>query len=87
MTNLAWACPGCNLRKSDRVRALDPETAIVVDLFHPRRNVWEEHSRWEGHRLFGRTSVGRATINILGLNDTRRILIRRAEEIFELFPP
>jgi 5-methylcytosine-specific restriction endonuclease McrA len=33
--NLAWACPGCNLHKSDRVEVVDPETGAIVPLFNP----------------------------------------------------
>jgi hypothetical protein len=38
-------------------------------------------------QLEGRTSTGRATIAALKLNAERRLLIRRAEERFGLFPP
>src|SRR4051794_27297769 len=49
--NLAWSCPGCNLRKSDRTEAVDPTSGMVVALFHPRRDRWSDHFRWEGHRF------------------------------------
>jgi hypothetical protein len=86
-TNLALACPGCNLRKADRVEALDPETGAMVALFHPRHDPWSEHFRWEGHPLVGRTPRGRATVAVLDLNHPRRLLIREAEPTFGLFPP
>ncbi|HEV8718949.1 MAG TPA: HNH endonuclease signature motif containing protein [Candidatus Binatia bacterium] len=38
LDNLAWACPGCNLKKSNRVTAVDPATGADVRLLHPRRN-------------------------------------------------
>jgi hypothetical protein len=85
--NLAWACPGCNLRKSDRVEFLDPETGVDVPLFHPRKDHWPDHFCWEGYHLIGKTPPGRATILALDLNDARRLLIRCAEELFGLFPP
>jgi hypothetical protein len=85
--NLAWCCPSCNLRKSDRIEASDPETAAIVPLFHPRRNVWQEHFRWEGQLLEGRTPEARATIAALDLNHPRRLLIRQAEGLFGWFPP
>lgn len=43
LTNLAWACPGCNLRKSDRVNAKDPVSGTDVPVFHPRVHIWQEH--------------------------------------------
>jgi hypothetical protein len=84
--NLAWCCPSCNLHKSDRIEALDPQSGMMVPLFNPRRSSWSEHHRWEGHQLVGQTDVGRATVLALDLNHTRRILIRRAEERFAMFP-
>jgi hypothetical protein len=85
--NLAWCCPSCNLHKSDRSHATDPDTGQLAPLFHPRRNDWKDHFGWVGYRLTGRTASGRATVAALKLNADRRLLIRRAEEQFQLFPP
>jgi hypothetical protein len=87
LENLAWACPGCNLRKSDRVDALDPDTGRRAALFNPRVQRWSEHFRWDGHRVVALTPTGRATVATLELNHPRRMLIRQAEELFALFPP
>jgi hypothetical protein len=87
LENLAWACPGCNLGKADRVEAPDPQTGRAVALFNPRRDAWTDHFRWEGHEIVALTSAGRATLAALDLNRPRRVLIRRAEEMFGLFPP
>jgi HNH endonuclease len=87
LENLASACPGCNLRKSDRTEIPDPETGKVVLLFHPRANEWSEHFVWQGHPMIGLTPVGRAAVAVLDLNHPRRLLVRRAEELFGLFPP
>ncbi len=87
MENLAWSCPGCNLRKSDRIEVRDPDSGDIVPLFHPRSDRWSEHFRWEGYLLIGKTPVGRATASALDLNHSRRLLIRQAEELFGLFPP
>jgi HNH endonuclease len=84
--NLAWSCPGCNLRKADRTQAPDPHSGTVVSLFNPRTDRWSEHFQFEGYRLVGQTPVGRATLWLLDLNHSRRILIRQAEELFGLFP-
>jgi HNH endonuclease len=87
LDNLAWSCPGCNLSKSDRVEAVDPESGTLVPLFHPRTDRWSEHFRFDGYYLIGQTAVGRATLLALDLNHPRRRLIREAEELFALFPP
>jgi hypothetical protein len=87
LDNLAWACPGCNLRKSDRVEAVDPESGAVVMLFLPRRDSWSAHLNWDDYHVVGLSASGRATIAALELNHERRIRIRQAEQMFGLFPP
>ena len=87
LENLAWACPGCNLRKADRVDALDADTGLQAELFNPRTQDWPEHFRWDGHRVVALTATGRVTVAALELNHPRRILIRQAEKLFSLFPP
>src|SRR5689334_3163854 len=56
LDNLAVACPGCNLHKSDRTHVIDPDSSSTVPLFNPRTDLWDEHFGWEGYRLVGRTS-------------------------------
>ncbi len=85
--NLALACPGCNLKKSDRVSATDPDSGTEVSLFHPRYDHRDDHFAWDGFIVTGRTATGRATVTAFDLNHTRRLLIRKAEEHFGLFPP
>lgn len=87
LENLAWACPTCNLHKSDRIDIPDPQTGQIVALFNPRTERWNDHFRWEDRFLVPLTAVDRATVAVLELNHPRRIRIRRAEEIFGLFPP
>lgn len=87
LSNLAWACPGCNLHKSDRVEAVDPDSGASVPIYHPRRHVWSDHFEWDDYSMVGRTPVGQATIVVLDLNHPRRIQIRKAEQLFGLFPP
>jgi hypothetical protein len=85
--NLAWACPGCNLRKSDRTEAVDPQTGDKVAFFNPRADSWSEHFRFDECAIVGQTPIGRATAAALDLNQPRRIMIRQAEELFGFFPP
>jgi hypothetical protein len=85
LENLAWACPGCNLHKADRVEAIDPETSVAVLLFNPRSQPWTVHFRWNDFEVVGLTATGRATVAILRLNSPRRILIRQVETAFGLF--
>ena len=85
--NLAWACPRCNLCKSNRVKAEDPQSGQLVRLFHPREDCWDDHFRWEGYTIVPMTAIGRATIAAMDFNNPRKIRIRQVEERFGLFPP
>jgi hypothetical protein len=87
LDNLALACPGCNLHKADRMEALDPGTGAMAQLFNPRADFWHEHFRWRDYLVIGQTPTGRATVELLDLNHSRRIQIRQAESWFGLFPP
>jgi hypothetical protein len=87
LENLAWACPGCNLHKSDRLDAYDPDSGLTVPLFHPRAYAWHEHFTWDDYHIVGLTATGRATVTALNLNYPRRVRIRQAEQAFGLFPP
>jgi hypothetical protein len=86
-SNLALACPSCNLHKADRTVSRSYPSAVEVAYFNPRTDVWTEHFEWDDYILIGRTEVGRVTIRALDLNHERRIRIRQAEQLFGLFPP
>ncbi len=77
--NLALACVSCSLRKAARQTALDPESGQEVALFNPRRDLWHDHFRWHGVRLFGLAATGRATIKALEMNRPLIIAIREEE--------
>lgn len=86
LENLAWACPSCNLRKSDRTEVTDSQTGKIVSLFNPRTDDWPAHFEWRGHELIALTATARVTVATLELNHERRQRIRQAEELFGLFP-
>jgi HNH endonuclease len=85
LSNLALACPGCNLHKADRVEAVDEETGKTVPFFNPRADPWDQHFRFDRYSVVGLTPIGRATIRALNLNHPRRVQIRKAEALFGLF--
>lgn len=74
--NLCLACDRCNLRKGPNLTAIDPASGHVVGLFHPRRDGWDDHFLLVGSEIVGRTSVGRATCNLLQVNAARRQELR-----------
>jgi hypothetical protein len=75
--NLALACIHCNRFKGPNIAGIDSETGEIVRLFHPRRDIWEEHFAWEGPELKGRTQIGRITIAVLFINDEEVVALRK----------
>lgn len=77
--NLCLSCPNCNLSKAKATHAPDPDTGQLVPLFNPRTQVWSEHFIWQanGIRVQGLTSIGRATVVRLRMNQTRILVARQ----------
>jgi hypothetical protein len=38
-------------------------------LFHPRVDVWNEHFKWTGAQLVGRTAIGSVRIHVAAVNE------------------
>jgi 5-methylcytosine-specific restriction endonuclease McrA len=84
--NLALACLACNRRKGSDLTTVDPVTGIVVPLFNPRAQRWDDHFVLSGATIDGLTPIGRGTVFILALNASDR-LIRRETLLAEgLYP-
>jgi hypothetical protein len=77
--NLALACVSCSLRKGAKQSAVDPESGLEVALFHPRRQLWNDHFQWHGVNIAPLTAVGRATEAALGMNRPVVLDIRQEE--------
>lgn len=76
--NLALSCFFCNTHKGPNIAGLDPETGELTRLFHPRRDEWQEHFRWQGPMLLGQSAVGRTTIEVLCINRANAVAVRQA---------
>jgi 5-methylcytosine-specific restriction endonuclease McrA len=76
LENLAFACQHCNLHKGSNLSGIDPDTGAVTSLFHPRQQVWDDHFAFSDHRIQGRTATGRATVQVLAMNDPDRVKLR-----------
>jgi hypothetical protein len=74
--NLALACHRCNLHKGPNLTGIDPQTGQVASLFNPRRDRWSDHFTMEGARIHGVSAIGRATVQVLNMNDARRLELR-----------
>ena|ERR1035437_9920835 len=76
-SNLALACHRCNLHKGPNLTGIDPQTGQVLPLFYPRHDQWTEHFVLAGARIEGISATGRATVQVLAMNDSRRLDVRR----------
>ena len=45
-------------------------------LFHPRKDDRPEHFYWDGPALRAKTSIGRATVQVLRINDPDYVQVR-----------
>lgn len=78
LSNLALSCLHCNVRKGPNIAGIDPTTGEIARLFHPRKNRWDEHFKWDDANIVGRTPVGRVTVHVLGMNDADFLKARLA---------
>lgn len=83
--NLALACHRCNLHKGPNLTGIDPPSGQVVTLFNPRRESWPDHFSFNGEWIVGLTATGRATVEVLAMNDPRRRELRREIAKYEAF--
>jgi hypothetical protein len=74
--NLCLSCFPCNSYKGSDQSGYDPLTDELVPLFHPRRDHWEAHFRIVGALLEGVSSIGRATVHLLRMNDVDSVALR-----------
>lgn len=75
--NLALACIRCNAWKGSDIASWGFEPGRISPLFHPRRDLWQDHFRLEAGEIVALTSVGAATVRLLRLNLLGRVTERR----------
>jgi 5-methylcytosine-specific restriction endonuclease McrA len=76
LENLALACIDCNLHKGPNLTGVDPQTRRITPLFHPRNEKWDDHFKWRGIYIMGKTAVGRVTIRVLHMNSEEQLSLR-----------
>lgn len=74
--NLALACDRCNAHKGSNLTGIDPDTGVIVPLFNPRLHSWEDHFVLADVTIVGLTAMGRTTVRVLNMNDSRRLRLR-----------
>lgn len=79
LDNLCLACAWCNSYKGAKIEGVDLETTAMVPLYNPRHQKWVDHFFWEedGITIKGKTPVGRATIDVLQMNNPYILPARR----------
>ena len=75
--NLAYACLRCNAWKGSDIGSVDAQSGALVNLFHPRRQRWEDHFALRGAIVEPLTPEGKATARLLKLNLDKRVVERR----------
>jgi hypothetical protein len=74
--NVCIACARCNSFKGPNLTGIDPDRGNIERLFHPRQQEWLDHFALRGPLIVGLTAVGRTTVDVLAMNDDRRIQLR-----------
>jgi HNH endonuclease len=89
LDNLAQSCENCNGHKQIKTHAKDPQTGTLVALFHPRKELWNEHFVWAKDSVYmeGITPQGRATVICLHLNNASVLNMRRLLKLVGEHPP
>ncbi len=89
LINLALSCQGCNNFKYNKQKGIDPDTQSEVSLFHPRKEKWSNHFKWNENFtvVIGITPIGRATIVVLKLNRSFLINQRIIYRAYGVHPP
>lgn len=87
LDNLCLACFYCNSYKGPNLSGVDPNSGKVVPLYNPRQQKWVRHFEWNGPLLIGKTRSGRATIEVLNINEEFAVAVRRSLIEERVFPP
>jgi len=74
--NLCAACARSNAFKGPNLTGIEPETGNVERLFDPRHQNWHEHFELHGPAIVGVTAIGRTTVEVLAMNEGRRVQLR-----------
>lgn len=74
--NLCLACERGNAAKGPNLSGRDPVTGNIERLFDLRNQEWSEHFQFLGPVIVGLTAIGRATVEVLNMNEGRRVQLR-----------
>ena len=77
-SNLCLSCHWCNFHKGPNLAT--HVDGVLVPLFNPRTQRWDEHFAHVGIWILGSSPVGRGTVKLLNMNDDDRRELRRISE-------
>jgi len=79
LENLALSCQGCNNYKYNKISGIDSILNKKVNLFHPRKQAWNNNFAWsdDGLEIIGINAIGRVTTDTLKLNRTELKNLRK----------
>jgi hypothetical protein len=82
VANLAYACIGRKVRKSNKTEAPDPTDGELASLSNPRQMRWRDQFCWsrDTRRIVGLSPTGRAMVAALEPNKTLEVLRQPLEE-------
>ncbi len=83
--NLCLACSECNWAKGPNLAGT--LSGRLYPLFHPRKQSWRRHFRWDLTMLVGKTRTGIVTVQVLNINDPSRVMLRENLLFENRFPP
>lgn len=75
--NLSYSCPPCNRAKGSDIGTLIGDNKVLIRLFNPREDTWEDHFSWDGVEIVPLTDVAIATIQLLKMNHVDRLIERQ----------
>ena len=86
--NLCLCCPTCNRYKATHVAAIEPLTNKLYALFHPVYEKWDDHFYWNNNAsiLICKTATGRATIELLRINRSVLVELRKYWKELDMHP-
>jgi hypothetical protein len=73
---LRWPADTAIYIKAQNLSGIDPEDGSLTPLFNPRTDEWHKHFVFQGAIVVGLTNIGRATIQVLAMNDSDRVDLR-----------
>ncbi len=85
LINLALSCSICNRNKAADIGTYLDGKRRFVRLFNPRIDTWTAHFDINQGEILALTSIGRATIKLLDINNPDRVILRQVLMVAERY--